>query len=131
MVCVFLKIFSTALHLAVINKNIKIFNLLVAHEKIDTDIRTSQHEHSALFYSLSNETNIENTSNGYANSPLENGNPFADTPIGDNSKDIIDFEFAKKLIEKGCQLNPVYSNTWDNLLILLAKRKCEVCYLIR
>ncbi|XP_077288215.1 rabankyrin-5 [Arctopsyche grandis] len=120
----------TPLHLAVLNKNDKIFSLLIAHEKVDTDVRTLQDEHSALFYSLVDEKNcnILNGHDVFASSSIEISNPFDDqspTKSDNNVADVLNFGFATKLIEKGCQLNPVYASTWDNLLILLAKKKCE------
>lgn len=130
--CNILFIFSTPLHLAVLNKNNKIFSLLIAHEKVDTDVRTLQDEHSALFYSLVDEKNcnILNGHDAFVPSSIENGNPFDDQSPTKSEKKNVDnapnFGFAIKLIEKGCQLNPVYASTWDNLLILLAKMKCEV-----
>lgn len=140
----FFSLHSTPLHLAIMSKNILIFDLLLKQDKLDVNLRTINEEHSPLYYALVNESPISQNgasvkgTNGldpFDSSPsseTDSNNPFSDEPPellsadSSSSSDPLESGFASKLIEKGCQLNPVYSSNWDNLLILLAKKKCEV-----
>lgn len=57
--------------------------------------------------------------------PVTNKNAFTEDPV-EGKTDIIERGFAAKLLEKGCQANPLYSGTGDSLLHILAQGWFEV-----
>ncbi|XP_045517988.1 rabankyrin-5 [Pieris brassicae] len=118
----------TPLHQAVIARSQQIFDLLLKQSNLDTNLRTISDEHPPLYYALvddrrasisSSETLVMNGSNPF-DTPVTNKNAFTEDPV-EGKTDIIERGFAAKLLEKGCQANPLYSNTGDSLLHILAQ----------
>ncbi|XP_038214852.1 rabankyrin-5 [Zerene cesonia] len=119
----------TPLHQAVIARNQKIFDLLLKQSNLDTNLRTTSDEHPPLYYALvddrrasisSSETLVMNGSNPF-DTPVTNKNAFSEDPVEGKTESIIERGFAAKLLEKGCQPNPLYSGSGDSLLHILAQ----------
>ncbi|XP_052739095.1 rabankyrin-5 isoform X2 [Bicyclus anynana] len=119
----------TPLHQAVIARNQRIFDLLLKQPNLDTNLRTLSDEHPPLYYALvddrrasisSSETLVMNGSNPF-DTPVTNKNAFTEDPVEGKSENIVERGFAAKLLEKGCQPNPLYSGSGDSLLHILAQ----------
>ncbi|CAH2259533.1 jg24264 [Pararge aegeria aegeria] len=119
----------TPLHQAVIARNQRIFDLLLKQPNLDTNLRTLSDEHPPLYYALvddrrasisSSETLVMNGSNPF-DTPVTNKNAFTEDPVEGKSENIVERGFAAKLLEKGCQANPLYSGSGDSLLHILAQ----------
>ncbi|XP_013141938.1 PREDICTED: serine/threonine-protein phosphatase 6 regulatory ankyrin repeat subunit A [Papilio polytes] len=117
----------TPLHQSVISRNLKIFDLLLKQPNLDTNLRTLADEHPPLYYALvddrrasisSSETLVMNGSNPF-DTPVTNKNAFTEDPVEGKTENIIERGFAAKLLEKGCQPNPLYSGSGDSLLHIL------------
>ncbi|CAG9559103.1 unnamed protein product [Danaus chrysippus] len=119
----------TPLHQAVIARNQRIFDLLLQQPNLDTNLRTISDEHPPLYYALvddrrasisSSETLVMNGSNPF-DTPVTNKDAFTEDPIEGKSDQVVERFFAAKLLEKGCQPNPLYSSNGDSLLHILAQ----------
>ncbi|XP_041972423.1 rabankyrin-5 [Aricia agestis] len=119
----------TALHQAVIARNNKIFDLLLKQPNLDTNLRTLSDEHPPLYFALvddrrasisSSETLVMNGSNPF-DTPITNKNAFTEDPVEGKGETIVERGFAARLIEKGCNPNPLYSTCGDSLLHILAQ----------
>ncbi|XP_013167639.1 PREDICTED: serine/threonine-protein phosphatase 6 regulatory ankyrin repeat subunit C [Papilio xuthus] len=117
----------TPLHQSVISRNLKVFDLLLKQPNLDTNLRTLADEHPPLYYALvddrrasisSSETLVMNGSNPF-DTPVTNKNAFTEDPVEGKTENIIERGFAAKLLEKGCQPNPLYSGSGDSLLHIL------------
>ncbi|XP_065201380.1 rabankyrin-5 [Planococcus citri] len=76
----------TALHLAVMARNEELFSLLLSHDKVDLNARTLE-GHTPLYFALISTRKLVNTNS-----------------------------FAARLVEKGAQPNPIYSQSSNSLL---------------
>lgn len=132
--------YSTPLHQAVIARNQKLFDLLLKQENLDTNLRTLTDEHTPLYYALvddrrasisSSETLVMNGSNPF-DTPVTNKMAFTEDPVEGKSEYVVERGFAAKLLEKGCQANPIYSGSGDSLLHILTQGWFEVknCFFI-
>lgn len=101
---------------------------------MDTNLRTLADEHPPLYYALvddrrasisSSETLVMNGSNPF-DTPVTNKNAFTEDPVEGKTETIVERSFAAKLLEKGCQANPLYSESGDSLLHILAQGWFEV-----
>ncbi|KAJ0173068.1 hypothetical protein K1T71_011244 [Dendrolimus kikuchii] len=119
----------TPLHQAVISRNQRIFDLLLKQPSLDTNLRTLTEEHPPLYYALvddrrasisSSETLVMNGSNPF-DTPVTNKNAFSEDPVEGKNETVVERSFAAKLLEKGCQPNPLYSGSGDSLLHILAQ----------
>lgn len=125
--------FSTPLHQAVISRNQRIFDLLLTQLSLDTNLRTLADEHPPLYYALvddrrasisSSETLVMNGSNPF-DTPVTNKNAFSEDSE-DKTDNIVERDFAAKLLARGCQPNPLYSGSGDSLLHILTLGWFEV-----